>query len=261
MLTRSLQDRKKMKKIKDIKMVLVSTLLSGIMVLMASTAIANESIGVIEKSISNPGGAQLNLNIQGKDPLPLSNEKVLTDRKSILTAEYSETTTQYITNKGSTITDLTIFEPYTGSFNDASHDSSPKLMLSCVEEGFYVVGRVQTTTHKEQNLSYDCSSLLCPNLVIEAYTDTYPADTHFQVYNEYPDDSMPASGLNSILNLNNTTPEEFVRLDSTTSQEKEKSLGITPLFKWLGWLCRTIFVDINEDGDIDAYGVAFVKTD
>jgi hypothetical protein len=250
-----------MEKIKRIGIILVSALLPGIVGLVASTAIANELQDVIEKSISNPSGPQLNLNIHGKDPFSFSNEKVLPDGKSIFKDEYSESTMQYITNKGSTITDLTIFEPYTESFNDASHDSSPKLMLSCVEEGFYVVGRVQTTTHKEQNLSYDCSSLLCPNLVIEAYTDTYPADTHFQVYNDYPDDSMPASGLNNILNLNNTTPEEFVRLDSTTSQEKEKPLGITPLFKWLGWLCRTIFVDTNEDGDIDAYGVAFVTTD
>jgi hypothetical protein len=38
-------------------------------------------------------------------------------------------------------------------------------------------------------------------------------------------------------------------------------LGIKPLFKWLGWVCRTIFVDINEDGDIDAYGLTFVTTD
>jgi hypothetical protein len=249
-----------MKKIKDIKMVLLSTFLSGIMVLMASTAIANESLGVIEKSISNPSGVQLNLNIQGKDPLPLSNVKVLPGRKSILTDEYSESTTQYIINKKSTVTNLTIFEPPTRCFNDASHDSSPKLMLSCVEEEFYVVGRVRAKSNKGQSFSHAGFPLLFPNLVIETYTDIYPADTHFLVYKEYPDDLMPASGLSSIRNLYNATPEGFVKFESTTTEE-EKPLGIKPLFKWLGWLCRTIFLDTNEDGDIDAYGVAFVATD
>lgn len=241
-------------------MVLVSALLSGIMALVASTAIANESQDVIEKSISNPSGPQLNLNIHGKDPLPLSNEKVLSDGKSIFRDEYSESTMQYITNKGSTITDLTIFGPYTESFNDASHDSSPKLMLSCVEEGFYVVGRVQATSHKGQNLSHIGFPLLFPNPVIEAYTGVYPAHTHFLVYKEYPDDPIPPSYLSSIRHLYNAAPEGFVKFESTTSEE-EKPLGIKPLFKWLGWVCRTIFVDINEDGDIDAYGLTFVTTD
>jgi len=249
-----------MSKIKRIRMILVSALLSAIMVLGASTAIANESQDVIEKNISNPSGPQLNLNIHGKDPLPLSNEKVLPGRTSILTTEYEDTTKQYITQKKSTVTNLTIFEPPTGCFNDTSHDSSPKLMLSCVEEGFYIVGRVQATSHKEQNLSHAGSSLLFPKPVIEAYTDTYPAHTHFLVYKEYPDDPILPSNLSSIRHLYNAAPKEFLKFESTTSEE-EKPSAITPLFKWLGWVCRMIFVGTDEDGDIDAYGLTFVTTD
>jgi hypothetical protein len=260
MLTRKSQDRKKMRKIIRIRMILVSALLSGIMVLVASTAIANESQDIIEKSISNPSGPKLNLNIQGKDPLPFSNEKVLPGRTSILTAEYDDTTGQYITQKKSTVTNLTLFEPPSGCFNDASHDSSPQLMLSCVEEGFYVVGRVQATSHKEQILSHVGSPLLFPNPVLKAYTGDYPAHTLFLVYKEYPDDPILPSNLNSIRHLYNAAPDGFVKFESTTSEE-EKPLGIKPLFKWLGWVCRTIFVDINEDGDIDAYGLTFVTTD
>jgi hypothetical protein len=260
MLTRKSQDRKKMRKIKRIRMILVFALLSGIMVLVASTAIANESQDVIEKNISNPSGQQLNLNIQGKDPLPLSNEKVLPDRKSILTDEYSESTRQYITQKKATVTNLTIFELPTGYFNDASYNSSPNVMLSCVEEGFYIVGGVQATSHKEQTLSHFDSPLLFPNPVLKAYTGVYPAHTHFLVYKKYPDDPIPTSDLSSIRHLYNAAPEGFVKFESTTSEE-EKPLGIKPLFKWLGWVCRTIFVDINEDGDIDAYGLTFVTTD
>lgn len=261
MLTRSLPDRKNMKPLKRIRIILLSALLSGVVVFGASTAVAGQPQPSIGESIGNPIGSKLNLNIPGNYPFPFSNEKVLPDGKSIFRDEYSKLTMRYITNKGSTITDLTIFEPYTESFNDAPHDSSPKLMLSCVEEEFYSVGRVRTKPHKEQNFSHDCSLLLCPNPVIEGYTDIYPAHTHFRVHKEFPEDSIPASDLSSIRNLYNVAPEEFVKLDATTSQEKEKPPGITSLFKWLGWLCKTIFVDTNEDGDIDAFGFAFVATD
>jgi hypothetical protein len=101
---------------------------------------------------------------------------------------------------------------------------------------------------------------LFPKPVIEAYTDACPAHTHFLVYKKYPDDPIPPSELSSIQQLYNAAPEGFVKFESTTSEE-EKPLGIKPLFNWLGWVCRTIFVDINEDGDIDAYGLTFVTTD
>ena len=239
MLTRKSQDRKKMRKIIRIRMILVSALLSGTMVLVASTAIANESQDVIEKNISNSSEQQLNLNIQGEDPLPFSNEIVLPGRTSIFIAEYGELTGEYITHKKSTHTNLTLFEPTTGFFNDTSHNSSPKL--------------------KKQNLSHVSSSLLFPNLLQEAYTKTFPARIHSLDYKEYSDRLIPSSDLNSIRHLSNAAPDGFVKFESTPSEE-EKPLGIKPLFKWLGWVCRTIFVDINEDGDIDAYGVTFVTT-
>jgi hypothetical protein len=157
--------------------------------------------------------------------------------------------------------DQTMHIPDTGSPNDASHDSSPKVMLSCVEEEFYTVGRIQTTSHKKQNLSHVSSSLLFPNPVLKAYTGAFPTHTHFQFYKQYPDDPMPPSDLSSIRHLYNVAPEEFVIFDEKTSQKKDKPQGITRIFKWLGWVCRTIFVDINEDGDIDAYGLSFVTTD
>jgi hypothetical protein len=250
-----------MQKIQRIKMVLVSALLPGIIVLLASTAIANESQDVIEKSISNSSGPQLNLNIHNKDPLPLSNEKVFPDRTSIFRDEYSESTMQYIANKKLTITDPTIFEPYIGSFNDASHDSSLKPILPCVDEEFYMVGKVQAKSNRDQNPGHNCSSILCPNLVIEAYTDTHPEHTHFPNYKGHPDDPLTTLGLSGIRNLYNASPEEFVRLEGTTSEEEEKPSAMSPIFKWLGWVCRMIFVGTDEDGDIDAYGLTFVKTD
>ena len=147
---------------------------------------------------------------------------------------------QLLTKKKSMVTDHTMLIPDTGSFNDASYNPSPKL--------------------KKQNLSQVSSPLLLPNPVIEAYTDTYPAHTRFLDYNQYPDDLIFPSDLSSIRHLSNAAPEGFVKFESTTSEE-EKPSAMTPLFKWLGWMCRMIFVGTDEDGDIDAYGVTFVKTD
>lgn len=249
-----------MNKIKPIGIILISAILFGILVLGTSTAVAEQPQPSIEESICNPFDPKLNLNIHGNYPFALSNEKVLPDGNYLFRDEYSESTMQYIANKKLTITDPTIFEPYIGSFNDASHDPSLILMLPCREEESYIVGKVQTKSSRDQSPGHNCSSLLCPNLVIEAYTDTHPEHTHFRNYKEYPDDPLPALGPSGIRNLYNASTEEFVRLEGTTSEE-EQSPGITPLFKWVGWVCRTIFVDINEDGDIDAYGFAFVTTD
>lgn len=113
----------------------------------------------------------------------------------------------------------------------------------------------------EKSTGHIGSPLLLPNPIIETYTDTYPAHMHFLVYEEYFDDLILPSDLGSIRHLYNAVPEGFVKFESTTSEQEEKSLGIPSLFKWLGWMCRTIFVDINEDGEIDAYGVTFVTTD
>lgn len=140
------------------------------------------------------------------------------------------------------------------------------VLVSALLPGIMVLAASTSTASEFQNIieksiSHAGSPLLFPNPVIEAYTDTFPAHTHFLVYKESPDDPMPASGLRNIRNLYNSAPQGFVKFESATSEKKEKSLGIPSLFKWLGWVCRTIFVDINEDGDIDAYGVTFVMTD
>lgn len=249
-----------MNKIKRIGIILISALLSGILVLGASTAMAEQPPSSVEESICNPIGPPLNLNIHGEYPFALLNEKVLPDGNYLFRDEYSESTMQYVTKKKSMVTDQTILIPDTGSFNDASYNPSPKLMLSCVEEDFYIVGRIQATSHKEQSISQVGSQLLFTNPVIKAYTGVFPAHTHFLTYNEYSDDPIAPSDLSSTRHLYNAAPEGFVKFESTTSEE-EKPLGIKPLFKWLGWLCKTIFVDINEDGDIDAYGLTFVTTD
>ncbi|MEA1948190.1 MAG: hypothetical protein U9N83_12920 [Thermodesulfobacteriota bacterium] len=120
-------NRKKMRDIKQIWIVAASSLLIGIMVLLTSTAIAGEPLDVIEKSKSYPSGRHFNLTPQGKDPLSFFCKEMLQTGKSISIDEYGESTTQYMTNKRSPVTDLTVLEPYAGCFNDPADDSLPTL--------------------------------------------------------------------------------------------------------------------------------------
>ena len=120
-------NRKKMRDIKQICIVAVSSLLIGIMVLLTSTAIAGEPRDVIEKSKSYPSGTHFNLTPHGKDQLSFSCKETLQAEKSISIDEYGESTAQYMTNKRPPVTDLTVLEPCIGCFNDPADDSLPTL--------------------------------------------------------------------------------------------------------------------------------------
>lgn len=120
-------NRKKMREIKQNWIVAVSSLLIGIMVLLTSTAMAGEPRNVIEKSESYPSGRHFNLTPHGKDPLSFFCKEMLQAGKSISIDEYGESTAQYMTNKRSPVTDLTVLEPPIGCFNDPADDSLPTL--------------------------------------------------------------------------------------------------------------------------------------
>lgn len=116
-----------MRDIKQIRIVIASSLLIDIMVLLTSTAIAGEPRDVIEKSKSYPSGRHFNLTPRGKDPLSFFCKEMLQAGKSISIDEYGESTAQYMTNKRSPVTDLTVLEPCIGCFNDPADDSLPTL--------------------------------------------------------------------------------------------------------------------------------------
>jgi hypothetical protein len=250
-----------MREIKRIGMVVVAILLSEIMVLGISTAMAGEPQDIIEKSSGYPIGFHSKLNIHGKDTLTFSCEAGLPGRKAIFIDEYDESTIQDITNKKSPVRDLAVSKTCTGCFNDPPDDLSAKVILPYEEEGFYFFSGVRAKPHKELNDDDTSSILLYQNLVIKTHNDTYPSNPDFPHYIENPDDPILTSKLSNIRYLYTATPERFVRFDPETSKVKEKTMAMDVtrlLLKWLGRICEADIVDTNEDGDIDVYVFRFI---
>lgn len=250
-----------MREIKLIGMVVVAILLSEIMVLGISTAMAGEPQDIIEKSSGYPIGFHSKLNIHGKDTLIFSCEAGLPGRKVIFIDEYYESTMQDITNKKSPVRDLAVSKTCTGCFNDPPDNSLAKVILPYEEEGFYFFSGVPAKPHKELNDDDTSSILLYQNLVIKTHNDTYPSNPDFPHYIENPDDPILTSKPSNIRYLYTATPEGFVRFDHETSKVNEKTMSIDitrRLLKWLGRICEADIVDTNEDGDIDVYGFRFI---
>ncbi|MGD2150535.1 MAG: hypothetical protein PVJ20_03630 [Desulfobacterales bacterium] len=116
-----------MRNVKQIWIVVTSYLLIGITVLLTSTAIAGEPRDVSEKSKIYSSGRHFNRKTHGKDAVFFLDKEVLQAKKSISIYEYGESTAQYMTNKRSSVTDLTVLEPCIGCFNDPADDSLPTL--------------------------------------------------------------------------------------------------------------------------------------
>jgi len=154
-------NRKKMRDIKQIWIVVVPSLLIGIMVLLTSTAIAGEPRDLIEKSKSYPSGRHFNLIPREKDPLSFFCKEMLQAGKSISIEEYGEATAQYMTNKRSPVTDPTVFEPCIGCVNDPVDDFLPTLGPSNIRylynptpEGFITFDSATSERKEKVNVTH-----------------------------------------------------------------------------------------------------------
>ena len=245
---------------KRISIVTISAMLVVTLIFGISTAMAGKPQNVIEKSNGYPSGPHFNLNIHGKDPSTFLCEEVLPGGKSVFVDEYGESTIQYVTNKKSTVTDLTVLEPCAGCFNDPPDDMPAKVMLPYEEEGFYVFARVRAKPNNGTNDGDPSSVILSPNRVVEACNDTDPENPDFPNYTECPDDPLLLLGLIVGNNVYGATDIGFVRFDNQGSGKgKAKATDITSLFMWTGYVYNAI-LDVNgpggvPDGVIDEYDV------
>jgi len=234
---------------------LVAVLVFGVL-----PAIAGKPQDVIEKSNGYPSGPHFNLNIHGKDPLTFSCEEVLPGGNSIFVDEYGVSTIQYVTNKKSTVTDLTALEPCAGCFNNPPDNMPAKVMLPYEEEGFYVFARVRAKPNNGANIGDPSSVILSPNRVVEACNDTNLANPDFPNYTECPDDPLLLLGLIVGNNVYGATDIGFERFDNPgPGKGKAKAKDITSLFMWTGYVYNSI-LDVNgpggvPDGVIDEYDV------
>ncbi len=244
---------------KRIAIVAVSVLVVATLVLGTSIALAAKPSGsgetkdVIELSNGFPSGPHFNLNIHGKkadfvgDPTAVGGHSVFTLEYSPLGVDPEGPTEhiQYVSNKKSSATELTVLDKYTEAFVGGD----PALVqLPREPEGYYVFGRILAKPNNSSNAGEPSTIVLYPNEVVEACNDTDPDNPLFPGYIECPDDPLLALGLIVGQNVYDATPEEFVRFDPLTTSKgkgKSKAVDITPLFTYTGWVVDAT-LDIAE---------------
>jgi len=233
--------------ITTVSLVAVVSLVFGASVAMAAKPQSSGSgKDVIALSNGFPSGAHFNLNIHGKKASFTGDSTP--GGKSVFILEYGESTIQYVSNKKSSVTELTVLDPLAEAF-----DGDPaKVQLPSEQQGYYVFARILGKPNNGQ-LEPVSSIILYPNEVVAACNDTDPANPDFPDYTECPNDPLLALGLIVGPNLYIVDPETetYVRFDPevTKGKGKSKATDITRLFTYTGWVVDAR-LDLNEDGVI-----------
>jgi hypothetical protein len=209
-----------------------------------NTVMAAKPLPVINMSNGYPSGAHHNLNIHGKTNFTCDSTE---GGNSVFISEYGVSTISYVTNRKSSVTELTALDKCAEDF-----DGDPaKVQLPYEFEGYYVFATIKGKPNNGHNAE-ESSVILSPNLVREACNDTDPANPDFPTYTECPDDSLLALGLIVGNNLYEATNVGFVRFENqdTSGKGKSKAKDITDLFMWTGWVFDAT-LDVNGDGEIN----------
>jgi len=225
--------------------------------MVSSLAMAAKQLNVITRSNGYPSGEHHNLNIHGKDATTY-NCTSTKGGKSVFIAEYGDSKIQYVTNKKSSVTELTVLDPCAEPFST----SPAKVQIPYEYEGYYVLARVRA---KPQN-GYDegdySSIIVSPNVVVEACNDL--GSPEFPDYTNCPDDDLLVLGLIVGSDVYEAVdPVTFVRFEGTETKGKGrgKATNITSLFTFSGWVYDSSLdisgPDGNPDGVIDYYDVPY----
>lgn len=209
-----------------------------------NAAMAAKPLDVIPLSNGYPSGPHFNLNIHGKTDYTCDG---IEGGNSVFISEYGDSTISYVTNRKSSITELTVLDKCAEAF-----DGDPaQVQIPYESEGYWVFASVKAKPNNGNNAE-ESSIILSPNLVREACNDTDPANPDFPTYTECPDDSLLALGLVVGSNVYEATDVGLVRFQDSDAKGKGKSKGvdITDLFKWTGYVFDA-GLDSNGDGVID----------
>jgi len=212
---------------------------------------AGEGNQTIARPNGFPAGPHFNLNIHGKKAGYNCTETP--GGGSVFVDEYGPATIQYVTNKKSSVTNLTVLDPC------AVDNGTAKVQLPYEADGYFVFGRILGKPNHGQNGNAS-SVILYPNVVKQACNDNGTNTSAFANLTSC-DDSLLALGLIIGSNLYTAENETYVRFDPavTKGKGKSKATDITALFTYVGWVVHPD-VDISgpngtPDGVIDDYDV------
>lgn len=208
---------------------------------------------VIDRSNGFPSGPHYNLNLHFKNwetcPPDLDD-----GGHSIFLPMDEIATIQYVSNKKSSVTDLTAVDA-------CGIDGTARVQLPAIpngvpaeERGYFVFGRILASPNKGScTEGVDCPQpstvTLDPAVVLQACNDPGD-DPNFGTYT----DCLLALGLiidNSLYVP--ATPETYERFVPGTTQKrgKSKATDITRLFTWSGWVYDASLDSLTEDTDSD----------
>ena len=207
---------------------------------------AAKPMDVIERSNGYPSGAHFNLNIHGKKDTYVCDST--SGGGSVFVLEYGLSTLQYVSNRKSSVTELTVLDKCAEAF-----DGDPALVqIPSEAEGYYVFGAIKGKPNNGSNSSDPSSIILVPNPILEVCNDdpenpdpTFPDATSC-------DDTLWALGLVTTSGVYEATDAEFVRFDSGSGSKgkgKSKAVDITGLFLWSGYVCDAV-LDTSGPGGV-----------
>jgi len=213
---------------KRIIMVALAFVIVAAIALGGASVLAAKPQSVIEKSNGYPSGEHFNLNIHGKkvdfncDPTPGGG--------SVFVDEVGPATIQYVTNRKSSVVNLTVLDPC------AVDGGTAKVQLPYEAEGYYVFGSIRGKPNNG-NGGEASSIILYPNVVVQACNDNVSnPDPNFGDYTSC-DDALLSLGLIT-KHTYFAQNETYVRFDPTAvkGKGKSKATDITRLFTYVGWI-------------------------
>jgi hypothetical protein len=237
---------------KRVVIVVVSVLAVAALVFGASLAMAakpphaGEDNQLIPRPNGFPAGPHFNLNIHGKKVGFACNDTP--GGGSVFVDEYGPATIQYVSNRKSSVTELTVLDPC------AVNNGTAKVQLPYEADGYYVFGRILG----KPNNGKDCTDPTCPskvilysNVVIQACNDT-GVDPGFGNWTSCPGDPLLALGFILRQDVYVAENETYIRFQTgvTKGKGKSKATDITRLFTYVGWVVHPD-LDVWPVGDPD----------
>jgi hypothetical protein len=227
----------------------------------AGKSMAAKPLDVIQLSNGYPSGEHFNLNIHGKNT-EYTCDSTGSGGRSVFIPEYGEATIKYVSNKKSSVTELTVLDAC-GGF-DGPNDSA-KVQLPSESQGYYVFAALKGKPQNGSQPGTGSSVMLWPNPVLEVCNDTAEPNPEFPTYTSCPDagadgEAVLALGLVTNTGAYEMTNAGLVRFDSSTDTKgkgRSKATDITGLFMWSGYVCDAV-LDSNGDGVLDVDDLANV---